>query len=726
MERSIHPDEPARGPQRPQRARRRPPGRSRCSWWPAPGRARPGCSPTAWPISSPPATSRRGRSWPSPSPTRRPTRCASGSSAWSARWPSACGSPPSTPPACASCARTPTASATARSFTIYDDADSRRLVEQVLRDLNIDAKKLPARVRPGPHLGGPRPSSSSPGPTRPAPLTSTNAGSPTSTRSTSAPAGGVGHGLRRPARSSTVNLLQALPRRARAYQHRFSHVLVDEYQDTNRAQNELVAHARRASTATSAWSGDSDQSIYALPRRRHPQHPASSRRPSPTPTVIPLEQNYRSTKTILDAANAVIANNTTRKPKAAVDRAGRGGEPVTPLPRRGRVRRGGLGGRRDRPPARTAKGSADGDVAVFYRTNAQSRALEEALVRSAIAYKVVGGHPLLRPARGQGPPRLPAGRSPTRPTRSRPRASSTCPAAAWATPRSTAWPPGPATRGCSFADALGQAAEEAGVTGQGRWPGSASLSHPARRAARRWPTPAPARARSLEAVADRTGYRAELEAEDTVEAAGRLENIAELVGGGHRATTTSTRSSRPWPWSPTPTRSSGDGSRVVAHDPAHGQGPRVPGRVPHRHGGRGLPPPAFPRRPHAARGGAPAGLRRHHPGPARGSTSPTPGAGPSGASTSHAIPSRFLSEIPAELVRDVGASTTLRPDPTRVVSSRLRRRPRDPGGSAFTDPASTDPDTDTWSDAAREGPRRRQLARPRSLGRRRRPARGRW
>ena len=146
----------------------------------------------------------------------------------------------------------------------------------------------------------------------------------------------------------------------------------------------------RRSTDNVCVVGDSDQSIYSYQRGADIRNILEFEEAFPDATVIPLEQNYRSTKTILDAANAVIANNVTRVPKelwTEGDAASR----YRPLPGRERVRRGGLGGDRDRPALRRTRASRYGDVAVFYRTNAQSRALEEALVRAAIAYKVVGG-----------------------------------------------------------------------------------------------------------------------------------------------------------------------------------------------------------------------------------------------------------------------------------------------------------------------------------------------
>ena len=186
---------------------------------------------------------------------------------------------------------------------------------------------------------------------------------------------------------------------------RFRQVLVDEYQDTNRVQNELVM-LLCAEHRNVCIVGDTDQSIYAF-RGADIRNILEFEKAFPDAVIIPLEQNYRSTQTILDAANAVIVNNTSRVPKELWT-DGERGEPINRYRAEdeydeaawvaaeiGRLHH--------------AEGLRYGDVAIFYRTNGQSRALEEALVRTAIAYKVVGGHPLLRPPRGEGHAGLPPG-----------------------------------------------------------------------------------------------------------------------------------------------------------------------------------------------------------------------------------------------------------------------------------------------------------------------------
>ena len=157
---------------------------------------------------------------------------------------------------------------------------------------------------------------------------------------------------------------------------------------------ELTGHPGRPTATTRVPRaeltvvGDADQSIYAF-RGATIRNIVEFETDYPDARTILLEQNYRSTQTILSAANAVISRNPGRKPSGCgptpgagrADRRLRGGQRA----RRGPVRRRG-----DRP-ARRRRGRAPGDVAVFYRTNAQSRALEEVLIRVGLPYKVVGG-----------------------------------------------------------------------------------------------------------------------------------------------------------------------------------------------------------------------------------------------------------------------------------------------------------------------------------------------
>jgi DNA helicase II / ATP-dependent DNA helicase PcrA len=179
---------------------------------------------------------------------------------------------------------------------------------------------------------------------------------------------------------TTVELLQEHRDVAERYRERFKHVLVDEYQDTNHAQYVLVRELSR--DAELAVVGDADQSIYAF-RGATIRNILEFERDFPNATVILLEQNYRSTQTILNAANAVIARNTDRKPKNLWSDAGAG----TPI--EGYVAEN----EHDEAAwvAQQAQKYQPSDVAVFYRTNAQSRVFEEVFIRVGMPYRVVGG-----------------------------------------------------------------------------------------------------------------------------------------------------------------------------------------------------------------------------------------------------------------------------------------------------------------------------------------------
>ncbi len=199
----------------------------------------------------------------------------------------------------------------------------------------------------------------------------------------------------------TVNLLQAFPEVAETYRQHFRHVLVDEYQDTNHAQYMLV----RELVSARAWQaggddagplppaelcvvGDADQSIYAF-RGATIRNIEEFTRDFADATVIMLEQNYRSTQNILAAANAVVSRNTGRVPKNLWSDAGDGPPIVGYVADSEHDEAAFVAEEVDRL---TDEGEATpGQVAVFYRTNAQSRAFEEVFIRAGLPYKVVGG-----------------------------------------------------------------------------------------------------------------------------------------------------------------------------------------------------------------------------------------------------------------------------------------------------------------------------------------------
>jgi DNA helicase-2/ATP-dependent DNA helicase PcrA len=193
---------------------------------------------------------------------------------------------------------------------------------------------------------------------------------------------------------TTVNLLQAFPQVAEHYRRRFRQVLVDEYQDTNHAQyvlvRELVGRAGESDLPPAELTvvGDADQSIYAF-RGATIRNILEFEADYPDARTILLEQNYRSTQTILSAANAVIAKNPGRKEKRLWTAAGAGPQIVGYVADNEHEEARFVAEEIDR--LGDEHGVRPGDVAVFYRTNAQSRALEEVLIRVGLPYKVVGG-----------------------------------------------------------------------------------------------------------------------------------------------------------------------------------------------------------------------------------------------------------------------------------------------------------------------------------------------
>nr|WP_089024689.1 UvrD-helicase domain-containing protein [Boudabousia liubingyangii] len=189
----------------------------------------------------------------------------------------------------------------------------------------------------------------------------------------------------------SVKLLREHPAIAEHYHRRFRHILVDEYQDTNHAQYELVrvlvGNGKDLEPAQLTVVGDSDQSIYAF-RGATIRNIEEFEKDFKDARTITLEQNYRSTQNILSAANAIIAANQGRRAKNLWTAHGDGAKIVTDAAESDRDEANFLITEID---ALRAQGRTYGDVAVFYRTNAQSRALEDALVKNGIPYRVIGG-----------------------------------------------------------------------------------------------------------------------------------------------------------------------------------------------------------------------------------------------------------------------------------------------------------------------------------------------
>ncbi|HEY1733913.1 MAG TPA: 3'-5' exonuclease, partial [Acidimicrobiales bacterium] len=308
-----------------------------------------------------------------------------------------------------------------------------------------------------------------------------------------------------------------------SYQERFVEILVDEYQDTNRAQNEIIQQLG-AAHGNVCVVGDSDQSVYKW-RGADIRNILEFEEAFPRATTVLLEQNYRSTQTILDAANAVIANNTSRRPKHLFTE-GDAGDPICRY-RAEDEHDEAAWVTSEIQRLRTAEDVSPGDVAIFYRTNAQSRIVEEALVRSGVPYKVIGGtrfydrrevKDLLAYLRLLANPEdeISARRILNVPKRGIGSTSAL---------RLSAWASTQAERQ-SIGEALAHA-EEAGLTGKALR-GAEQLDQLLAELRGMIGTVSPADL--LQAVAERSGYLAELVAERTHEADGRIENVAELVG----------------------------------------------------------------------------------------------------------------------------------------------------------------------------------------------------
>ncbi len=404
-------------------------------------------------------------------------------------------------------------------FSIYDQSDAVRLVSYVLRDLDIDPKKMPPR------------------PVHAAISAAKNRGQSVEDVTEAAQViierriADVYREYQARLHASgamdfddllmqTVELFRRRPDILETYQQRFRHVLVDEYQDTNAVQNELITMLA-ASHRNVCVVGDGDQSIYRF-RGADLSNILDFETAFPDATVILLEQNYRSTQTILDAANAVIAQNVSRKPKDLWTEQGAGTKIV----------RFNAEDESDESQwvaheAARLHDAGDyrwGDIAVFYRTNAMSRVMEDQFMRTGIPYRVIGGtrfydrreikdalayvkavmnpddevsvkRVLNTPKRGVGDSSI---------------------------GRLDAFARG---QGISFTAALHRQTE-AGVSGRAVRGIEEFCSLLDALALEVSKGPAPL----LEKVLEGSGYIAELEAERSIEAEGRIENLQELVG----------------------------------------------------------------------------------------------------------------------------------------------------------------------------------------------------
>ena len=270
-------------------------------------------------------------------------------------------------------------------FSIYDQGDAVRLTGYVIRDLGLDVKRYPARAVHSAISAAKNEGRSASGYVE-------HAAGPYERRIGEVFTEYQARLLRAGAMDfddllgNAVRVLRSQPDVLERYRGRFQHILVDEYQDTNQVQNDLVMLLGSAHRNVCVV-GDSDQSIYRF-RGADIRNILEFERAFPDATVVVLDQNYRSSQTILDAANAVITRNPGRQPKHLWTDAGTGDRVVRYRADDevdearwvvGRIRSLHDAGRRW------------SDMAVFYRTNAQSRAVEEQMVNLGVSYRVIGG-----------------------------------------------------------------------------------------------------------------------------------------------------------------------------------------------------------------------------------------------------------------------------------------------------------------------------------------------
>ncbi|HUB54639.1 MAG TPA: DNA helicase PcrA [Mycobacterium sp.] len=290
------------------------------------------------------------------------------------------------------------------NFSIYDADDSRRLLQMIAKDMGFDIKRYSPRLLAN---GISNLKNELIDPQQAVANLSDEDHADDLARTVAAVYSEYQHRLRAANAldfddliGETVAVLQAFPQIAQHYRRRFRHILVDEYQDTNHAQYVLVrelvgpdasnrpAEPDGVPQAELCVVGDADQSIYAF-RGATIRNIEDFERDYPNATTILLEQNYRSTQNILSAANSVISRNSGRREKRLWTDAGEGELIV------------GYVADNEHDEARFVAEETDAlvaggeltynDVAVFYRTNNSSRSLEEVFIRAGIPYKVVGG-----------------------------------------------------------------------------------------------------------------------------------------------------------------------------------------------------------------------------------------------------------------------------------------------------------------------------------------------
>jgi DNA helicase-2/ATP-dependent DNA helicase PcrA len=408
------------------------------------------------------------------------------------------------------------------SFSIYDEGDTERVIAMVLRDLNIDPKRFPPRAmaaaigKAKDHLLGPEEFAKEAGNFYERQVAEVYRNYDRRLRA----AGAVDFD---DLITETARLFRDHPEVLEHYQERFRYVLIDEYQDTNRAQYHLV-NRLAAKYRNICVVGDADQGVYSW-RGATIQNLLDFERDYPDAAVFLMEQNYRSTQNILAIANALIEHNVQRKPKSLWTE-GPDGELAVRFRAENEHEEAGFVADEVERLVRD-EGYRYRDVTVFYRTNAQSRVLEDVFMRAGIAYRVVGGvrfyerrevkdvlaylrllvnpqdvvsarRVINTPKRGIGDATVAALQG-------------------FAEAEETTFLE--AARRVEEIDVLGARAKGAVF-------GFVQVIDELQAMVAEGATPS----RLVEAVGERSGYIAELEAERTVEAEGRIENIKELGG----------------------------------------------------------------------------------------------------------------------------------------------------------------------------------------------------
>ena len=409
------------------------------------------------------------------------------------------------------------------SFTIYDDADSERLITFCLKDLEADPRRFPPRQvknligKAKDRLIDEEMFAEAAG-RNPYERTVAEIYSMYQSRLRQANAMDFDDMI-----MNTVHLFRLYEDVLEEYQDRFRHILVDEFQDTNHAQY-VLAKLLAQRDRNICVVGDLDQSIYKF-RGADFTNVLKFEEDFPDARVVTLEQNYRSTQTILSAANALIENNQMRKPKSLwTDIAG--GERITRYHAENEHEEAAWIAR-EIERLREEDARRYGDLAIFYRTNAQSRVLEEIFVRMGLPYRVVGSlkfydrkevkdalaylRVLVNPADEVSLRRI-----------------INTPRRGIGDQTVAALQRFAAAEQISLSEAIDRAEEntEIGPRPRAAASGLGAALRGLRQMVERGADPADV----LEAVLDRSGYVAELEAERSIEALGRVENLKELVG----------------------------------------------------------------------------------------------------------------------------------------------------------------------------------------------------